>query len=70
MNSECTDETVKLLSLCGQIAEHESAMMKVHNISDKALLGVIKPQEREELKGILEKLYSKWQEIHEMQKNK
>lgn len=70
MKSDCVNDTAKLLSLCGQIAEHESAMMRQHNISDDTLFRVLDERENKELHEILSKLYTKWESIHKAHKNK
>ena len=70
MKSICKNELVKLLSICGQIAEHKSEKMQQHNIDDAELITALSEEEQRELKNLLSKLQLKWIEDHKKRMKK
>ena len=70
MKSNCKNELVKLISLCGQIAEHKSEKMQQHNIDDTELISELSIEEQKELENLLNKLRNKWFEDHKKRMQK
>ena len=70
MKSNCKNELVKLISLCGQIAEHKSEKMQQHNIDDAELISELSIEEQKELENLLNKLRNKWFEDHKKRMQK
>ena len=64
MKSICKNELVKLISICGQIAEHKGEKMAAHNIDDCELLASLSGEEQQELERLLNKLKTNWFEDH------
>ena len=64
MKSNCKNELVKLLSVCGQIAEHKSEKMQQHNMDDADLLLALSKEEQEALEEMLTRLKKRWMEDH------
>lgn len=64
MKSVSKHELVKLLSICGQVAEHKSEKVQEHGRDEKEILSAISPEEQETLKGILQKLQKQWMQDH------
>ena len=64
MKSICKNELVKLISVCGQIAEHKGEKMAAHNIDDSELLMSLSTEECIELERLLNKLKTNWFEDH------
>lgn len=64
MNSNSKNEVIKLLSICGQIAEHKSEKMQEHNMDEAMLLKNLTDDEQNQLKSILNKLKTNWVEEH------
>lgn len=58
------NKLIKLLSICGQIAEHQSEKMRENNVDEARLLAVINEDEQKTLEEILTKLQTKWIEKH------
>ena len=70
MKSNCKNELVKLISLCGQIAGHKSEKMQQHNIDDAELISELSIEEQKELENLLNKLRNKWFEDHKKRMQK
>lgn len=64
MKSVSKNELVKLLSICGQVAEHKSEKMQEHGKSEEEILSALSPQEQETLKSLLQKLQGQWLQDH------
>lgn len=64
MKSNSKNELVRLLSICGQVAEHKSEMMQQHGVDEATILSALTAEEQEELKTLLTKLQSAWLAQH------
>ena len=64
MKSVSKQELVKLLSICGQIAEHKSGKMQEHGRNEDEILSALSREEQQQLKNLLQKLQSQWLEDH------
>lgn len=64
MKSESKHELVKLLSICGQVAEHKSEKMQQHGKDEAEILAVLSEEEQEQLKQLLQKLQTQWLKDH------
>ncbi len=64
MKSVSKNELVKLLSICGQVAEHKSEKMQEHGRDEKEILSALSSDEQEILKTILQKLQKQWLQDH------
>lgn len=64
MKSVSKNELVKLLSICGQVAEHKSEKMQEHGKDEANILSTLSEDEQGQLKTILEKLQKQWLEDH------
>ena len=64
MKSNSKDELVKLLSICGQVAEHKSEKMQENGKDETMILAALTDSEKEQLRGILEKLQKQWLSDH------
>lgn len=71
MKTNSKNPIIKLISLCGQIAEHKSEKMQENNIDESQMLAVLSEQEQEQLKKLLTKLQTTWISEHKqrMQQN-
>lgn len=58
MKSNSKNELVRLLSICGQVAEHKSEKMQENGRDEDEILPAISADEQETLKAILLKLQS------------
>ena len=64
MKSVSKQELVKLLSICGQVAEHKSGKMQEHERNEDEILSALSREEQQQLKNLLQKLQSQWLEDH------
>lgn len=64
MKSNSKHERVKLLSICGQVAEHKSEKMQAHGVDESQILSALSQEEQVQLDTILRKLQSRWLEEH------
>ena len=64
MQSNSKNELVKLLSICGQVAEHKSEKIQEHGGDEAAVLDVLTQEEQDILKELLTKLQKNWIEGH------
>ena len=64
MKSNSKHELVKLLSICGQVAEHKSERMQQHGKDEAEILAAITMEEQEQLKELLTKLRTQWLKDH------
>lgn len=59
------NELVRLLAICGKVAEHKSEKMIEHNMDESAMFDVLSDRQQSELKLLLEKLNKQWKAEHE-----
>lgn len=64
MKSNSKNQLVRLISLCGQIAEHKSEKMQQHEMDEAQLLTSLSAEEQETLSVLLTKLQTKWISDH------
>ena len=64
MKSICNNKLAKLISECGQIAEHKSEKMQQHNINEDELMNGLTKEEQDTLENLLIKLKKQWFEDH------
>ena len=60
MKSNSKNELVKLISICGQVAEHKSEKMQENGSDESAILSALSDSEQEQLKMLLGKLQKQW----------
>lgn len=60
MKTNSKNDLVKLISICGQIAEHKSEKMQEHNMDEANIYSALNVQEQEQLQVLLNKLKTKW----------
>lgn len=70
MKSNSKNELVKLMSICGQIAELKSEKTQEKKVDESMILAGLSLEEQEQLKTLLNKLQSHWLEQHKMHHNK
>ena len=70
MKSNSKNELVKLISICGQIAELKSEKTQEKKVDESMILAGLSLEEQEQLKTLLNKLQSHWLEQHKMHHNK
>ena len=70
MKSNSKNELVKLMSICGQIAELKSEKTQEKKVDESMILAGLSLEEQEQLKTLLNKLQSHWLEQHKMNHNK
>lgn len=64
MKSVSKNELVKLLSICGQVAEHKSEKMQEHGRDEQEILSALSSDEQELLQTLLRKLQKQWLQDH------
>ncbi len=64
MKSNSKNELVKLISICGQVAEHKSEKMQEFGRDESLILAVLSVDEQEQLKTLLSKLQTQWLSDH------
>lgn len=64
MKSVSKNELVKLISICGQVAEHKSEKMQQFGKDENEILAALSEEEREQLKTLLQKLQTQWLKDH------
>lgn len=74
MKSVSKNELIRLISICGQIAEHKSEKMQQHGMNEEELLKALTVEERTVLQELLKKLQKQWfidhAERHKLKKEK
>lgn len=70
MKSNSKNELVKLISICGQVAEHKSEKMQEKKVDESKILEGLSLEEQVQLKTLLNKLQSHWLKQHKMHYNK
>ena len=64
MKSNSKHELVKLISICGQVAEHKSEKAQEHGKNEDAILSALTTEEQKQLQGFLTKLQEQWLKDH------
>lgn len=64
MKSNSKHELVKLISICGQVAEHKSEKAQEHGKEEEAILSALTMEEQKQLQGLLTKLQEQWIKDH------
>lgn len=64
MKSNSKNELVRMLSVCGQVAEHKSEKMQENGKDEALILSALSLEEQKQLKGLLEKLQTQWLSDH------
>lgn len=64
MKSASQHPLVRLLSICGQVAEHKSEKVREHGKDEAMILAALSPEEQEQLQALLEKLQQQWLAQH------
>lgn len=64
MKSESGNELVKLISICGQVAEHKSEKMRENGKDEALILAGLNEEEQAQLKELLTKLQDRWLKDH------
>ena len=64
MKSGRKNELVKLISICGQVAEHKSEKMQQFGKDEAEILAVLSDEEKAQLKALLQKLQTQWLKDH------
>lgn len=64
MKSNSKHELVKLLSICGQVAEHKSEKAQEHRKDENAILAALTMEEQKQLQELLSKLQNQWLKDH------
>ena len=64
MKSISKHELVKLLSICGQVAEHKSEKMQEHGKEESEIVSSLSCEEQEQLLSLLKKLQTHWLKDH------
>lgn len=64
MKSVSKHELVRLLSICGQVAEHKSEKMQEHGKEESEIVAVLSADEQAQLKFLLQKLQAHWLQEH------
>ena len=70
MKSNSKNKLVKLMSICGQVAELKSEKTQEKKVDESMILAGLSLEEQEQLKTLLNKLQSHWLEQHKMHHNK
>ncbi|MGN0307592.1 MAG: hypothetical protein ACI4DN_05185 [Lachnospiraceae bacterium] len=64
MKTNSKNEMVKLISICGQIAEHKSEKVQERGGDESIILSALTESEQQQLKELLTKLQKKWASDH------
>ncbi len=64
MRSESKHALVKLLSICGQVAEHKSEKYQQNGKEEAGILAALSAEEQQQLQALLQKLQSQWLQDH------
>ncbi len=60
MKTNSKHTLVKLISICGQIAEHKSEKMQQHGMDESEIVSILSTEEQQTLNELLTKLQQKW----------
>lgn len=64
MKSNSKQPLVKLLSICGQVAEHKSEKVQQHGGDEDLILSALSEEEQHQLQTLLETLQKAWLKDH------
>lgn len=64
MKSNSKHELVRLLSICGQVAEHKSEKAQEHGREEDKILSALTADEQKQLQVLLTKLHEQWLKDH------
>ncbi|MGN0348055.1 MAG: hypothetical protein ACI4DR_00825 [Roseburia sp.] len=64
MKSNSKNELVKLISICGQVAEHKSEKMQEFGKDEELILSALSEEEKKQLAELLGKLQKQWLRDH------
>lgn len=64
MKTNSKHPLIKLISICGQIAEHQSEKMQQHNIDEAELLTALSEDQQKQLSELLTILQKRWISQH------
>lgn len=64
MRSNSKYELVKLISICGQVAEHKSEKAQEHGKDEEAIVSALTTEEQKQLQELLTKLQEQWLKDH------
>lgn len=64
MKSNSKHELVRLISICGQVAEHKSEKAQEHGREESAILAALTQEEQKQLQELLTKLREQWLKDH------
>ncbi len=64
MKSNSKNELVKLISICGQVAEHKSEKLQQFGKDESVIVSVLSADEQVQLKTLLGKLRQQWLSDH------
>ena len=64
MRSNSKHELVKLISICGQVAEHKSEKAQEHGKNEDTIVSALTLEEQKQLQGLLTKLQEQWLKDH------
>lgn len=64
MKSNSKQPLVKLLSICGQVAEHKSEKVQQHGGDENLILSALSEEEQHQLQTLLETLQKAWLKDH------
>lgn len=64
MRSNSKHELVKLISICGQVAEHKSEKAQEHGKDEEAIVSALTTEEQKQLQELLTKLQEQWLKDH------
>lgn len=64
MKSNSKHELVKLISICGQVAEHKSEKAQEHGKEEDTILSALTTEEQKQLQTLLTKLQAQWLKDH------
>ena len=65
MVKSCSNhELVRLLSICGQVAEHKSEKMRENGVDEAQILSALDEREQQLLRDLLMKLQKQWLQDH------
>ncbi len=64
MKSSSKHELVRLISICGQVAEHKSEKAQEHEKEEASILAPLTEEEQQQLQALLTKLREQWLKDH------
>ena len=64
MKSESKHPLIHQLSICGQVAEHKSEMIRTHGGDEAQILAALNEEQQSQLQSLLDILQSAWLKDH------